>query len=68
MFVELNESMINNVSFSDESKIPVKSKGKIMIQLKNDRYQFILNTYYISNMKNNILSLDQLLEKTMIFI
>uniref|UniRef100_A0A803PMB2 CCHC-type domain-containing protein n=1 Tax=Cannabis sativa TaxID=3483 RepID=A0A803PMB2_CANSA len=35
MFVELNEIVIGNVSFGDESKISVESKGKTLIRLKN---------------------------------
>jgi len=41
----------------------VKGKGNILIRLKDERHQFISNVYYVPNMKNNILSLGQLLEK-----
>ncbi|EON88766.1 hypothetical protein, partial [Plesiomonas shigelloides] len=52
-----------SVTFGDESKIPVKGKGKILIRLKNGDHQFISNVYYVPNMKTNILSVGQLLEK-----
>ena len=63
MLVELNESVSRNVSFTDDSKFPVKGKGSILIRIKDGRHQFISNVYYVLNMKNNILSLGQLLEK-----
>ncbi|KAM2649885.1 hypothetical protein EV1_013946 [Malus domestica] len=63
MFVELNKSVSGNVSFGNESKIPVKGKGNILIPLKNGGHQLISNVYYVPNMKSNILSLGQLLEK-----
>ncbi|KAK2991724.1 hypothetical protein RJ640_004252 [Escallonia rubra] len=45
------------------SKIPVKGKGKIFIELKNGGHQFISNVYNVLEMKANILSMGQLLEK-----
>ena len=61
--VELDESLSDKVAIGDESKVVVKGKGNILIRLKNREDQFISNVYYVPNMKSNILSLGQLLEK-----
>ena len=63
MFVDLDKLVSGNVSFGDNSKTPIKGKGKILIRLKDGRHEFISNVYYVPDMKNNILSLGQLLEK-----
>ena len=41
----------------------MKGKGNILICLKNGKYEFISNVFFVPNMKSNILSLRQLLEK-----
>ena len=67
MFVELNESVNDNVVFKSDSKVQVKGKGNILFRAKDDSYKIISNVYYVANIKSNILGLGQLLKKTMIF-
>ncbi|XP_073103835.1 uncharacterized protein [Elaeis guineensis] len=63
LFVELQEGVHGDVKFGDFSKVPVKGRGKIMIQQKNGTSDFISNVYYVPDLKSNILSIGQLLEK-----
>ncbi|XP_028054823.1 uncharacterized protein LOC114259031 [Camellia sinensis] len=63
LFVELDETVQAQVSFGDSSKTPVRGRGNIMIKLKNGDHDYISNVYYVPAMKNNILSMGQLLEK-----
>ncbi|KAL4201577.1 hypothetical protein AMTRI_Chr02g259320 [Amborella trichopoda] len=63
LFVELNELSHGHVTFVDLSKRPLRGKGKILIKMNNGSHQFISDVYYVADMKNNILSMGQLLEK-----
>ncbi|GJZ28932.1 retrovirus-related pol polyprotein from transposon TNT 1-94 [Tanacetum coccineum] len=62
LFVEMEQSK-GNVTFGDESKAQVKRKGKILIRAKDGSHQYILDVYNVPNLKSNILSVGQLLEK-----
>ncbi|CAO2836221.1 unnamed protein product [Amaranthus hypochondriacus] len=62
-FIDLDDKVQGNVSLGDSSKLQVKGKGKIRIFQKNGNEEYISNVYYVPNMKSNILSIGQLLEK-----
>ena len=63
LFVDMEEDVHSNVKFSDSSKVPMKRRGKIMFKSKNGEQEYISNVYYIPELKSNILSIGQLLEK-----
>jgi hypothetical protein len=63
MFTEIEEIVEDHVSFGDASKVKVKGQDKILIQCKDGNERFISNVYYVPDMKSNILSLGQLLER-----
>ncbi|KAK2981150.1 hypothetical protein RJ640_013472 [Escallonia rubra] len=63
LFMELDEFFGGNITFEDFSQVQVKEKGTILIRLKDGSHQFISNVFYVPDMKSNILSLGQVLEK-----
>ncbi|XP_075076895.1 uncharacterized protein LOC142163501 [Nicotiana tabacum] len=63
LFVELKELNGGPITFGDSSRIQIKGKGTILIRLKDGSHQLISNVLYVPEMKSNILSLGQLLEK-----
>jgi len=62
-FVDIDESYKGNITFGDLSQKPVEGRGRILIKLKNGEQKFISVVFNIPEMKNNILSLGQFLEK-----
>lgn len=63
MFVDLDETPQGNISFGDLSKVPIKGRGNILIKLKNGGHSYITDVFYVPDIKHNLLSLGQLLEK-----
>ena len=63
LFVELTEEVHGNVNLGDSSKLSVEGKGKVKTYLKDGKKGYISNVYYIPDMKSNVLSIGQLVEK-----
>ncbi|XP_073223563.1 uncharacterized protein [Cicer arietinum] len=65
MAVENSDSdeVKREIRFADNSSITTEGVGKVMIQRRDDKQSFICDVLYVPNMKNNLLSLGQLLEK-----
>ena len=63
MFVMFDEYARGDILFGDSSKIQIKGKGAVLIHSSNDGHKLILDVYYVPKLKNNILSLEQFLEK-----
>ena len=66
LFVELDESIKSKLRFANDNIIIVEGRGKILIQLKNGNHAYISDVLYVPMMKNNLLSLGQLLERNFI--
>jgi GAG-pre-integrase domain len=62
LFIEMEE-IAETVTFGDASKVEVKGKGKIKFIQKNQGIGMIEDVYFIPEMKSNILSIGQLMEK-----
>jgi hypothetical protein len=63
LFGDLDETIQGLVTFGDTSKVPFKGKGNIPIKLKNDDHSYIADVYYVPAIKQNLVSIGQLLEK-----
>jgi hypothetical protein len=62
LFTEMTE-LAGTVSFGDASKVEVKGKGFVKFLQKNGKLEMVENIYYIPEIKSNILSVGQLMEK-----
>nr|KYP43697.1 Retrovirus-related Pol polyprotein from transposon TNT 1-94 [Cajanus cajan] len=62
-FNELIKVKAGFVSFGDDSKVAVKGRGTIKFMQKDGRVGEIRNVYYVPELKNNILSMGQMMEK-----
>lgn len=63
LFQNLKEGVCGSVSFGDASKVQVMGKGRIGFLLKNGRTGAVEDVYYVPEIKVNILSVGQLLQK-----
>ncbi|XP_017416852.1 uncharacterized protein LOC108327679 [Vigna angularis] len=61
--IDLDTSLRSSVRFADNSVIMAEGAGKILITRKDGRSTYMNNVLYVPNMKGNLLSLGQLLEK-----
>jgi hypothetical protein len=62
LFAEMTE-LAGKVSFGDVSKVEVKEKCNGKFFQKNEKLGMVEDLYYISEIKNNILSVGQLMKK-----
>ncbi|KAE9602050.1 hypothetical protein Lalb_Chr13g0304251 [Lupinus albus] len=62
-FSSLDESIKTKVKFTYDSFINAERIGKSQIQKKNGTTSTISNVLYVPRMKNNLISLGQLLER-----
>ncbi|KHN35688.1 Retrovirus-related Pol polyprotein from transposon TNT 1-94, partial [Glycine soja] len=62
-FVNIDDKVKSKIKFADNSSVTAEGIGKVMIQRKDGHHSFINDVLYVPNMKNNLLSLGQLLEK-----
>ena len=62
-FVTLDEAVKTKVKFADDRTVQAEGMGQILVQRKDGKESFISNVLYVPNMKSNLLSLGQLLEK-----
>ncbi|RVW88219.1 Retrovirus-related Pol polyprotein from transposon TNT 1-94 [Vitis vinifera] len=62
MFSELNESFRQQVKLGNNSRITVKGRGNVRLQLNGFNY-VLTAVFYVPELKNNLLSIRQLQEK-----
>ncbi|XP_049406281.1 uncharacterized protein LOC125869931 [Solanum stenotomum] len=61
-FSELDETFRTTVKFGDDSRIPLKGKGKVKLQTKSSSMQIIFDVFFAPDLKTNLISVGQLKE------
>ncbi|XP_022927953.1 uncharacterized protein LOC111434803 [Cucurbita moschata] len=62
-FKKLDEKFIGNMKLCEGSIVSIQGKGSILFQCKNSDQCLFTKVYYISSLKNNIISLGQMTEE-----
>jgi len=62
-FNELTKMEVGLVSYGDDSKMVIKGRGTIRHMQKDGRVGEIRDVYYVPELKSNILSICQIVEK-----
>lgn len=62
MFHELDEKILGEIKFGDNSTVQIRGKGSMLLQCKNGDQRKLTEIYFIPSLCNNILSLEQLTE------
>ncbi|XP_012570216.1 uncharacterized protein [Cicer arietinum] len=62
-FISIDEKVKREIKFVDNNTVTTEGVGNILIQRKDDKKSFICDVFYVPNMKNKLLSLEQLLDK-----
>jgi len=63
LFLDIQDIEDGNVSFGDSTKVSIKGCRKICFSQKDGKEGTMGDVYYVPDLKNNILSMGQLLEK-----
>lgn len=63
LLLDLDPSIKSSVRFAYDSVIMAEGAGRILIKRKDGQPAYMNNVLYVPNMKSNLLSLGQLLEK-----
>lgn len=58
-----DDSVKSKVKFADDRTLAAEGIGQVLIKRKDGKQSFITGVLYVLGMKNNLLSLSQLLEK-----
>ncbi|KAL0409126.1 UNVERIFIED_CONTAM: hypothetical protein Sradi_1847000 [Sesamum radiatum] len=61
-FVHIDTKVTGDVRFGDDTKVEIEGKGTVILATKNGDHKLLHDVYYIPKMKNNILSIGQLME------
>lgn len=62
-FINISKSMNNKAKFTNDSSLAAEGIGDALIMNKNGKQLLNSNVLYISGMKSNLLSIDQLTGK-----